>query len=239
MPSLHVLSTNAVERVLHDCIPEYERDAGVNVSVAFGATGDLRRKIESGARADVTVLAREALDALAQRGSIVADKRVALARSGIAVAVRAGQPKPAIDTPEAFKRSLAGARSVAHSKTGASGIYFVQLIKRLGMTQELKGRLIAVEGKSAGEAVAAGAAELGIQQLSELLAVPGIEIAGFLPGDLQKFTLFEAAVLSCATDKHAASALLHFLASAFPPLLQRHGLEPPILSARSCDERIG
>jgi molybdate transport system substrate-binding protein len=226
MTNIHILSTNAVERVLLDCIPEYERQTGVKVTVAFGATADLRNDIERGTRGDVAILAAEALDHLEARASIIPGTRVALARSGIAVAVRAGETKPEIDTPEAFRRALAAARAVAHSKTGASGLYFVQLIERLGMTEQLKRRLVAVEGKSAGAAVAAGEAELGIQQLSELLPVHGIEIAGLLPGDLQKFTVFEAAVLSCASDKQAASALLHFFAAGFPPLLQRHGLEP-------------
>jgi molybdate transport system substrate-binding protein len=226
MHVIHILSTNAVQPVLLDCIPEYERQTGVKVTIAFGPTADLRQKIESDASGDVAILAAETLDRLTARGSIVRDTRLALARSGIAVAVRAGKPKPAIDTPEGFRRALVAARSVAHSKTGASGIYFVQLTKRLGMIEELKGRLVAVEGKSAGEAVAAGEAELGIQQLSELLPVSGIEIAGLLPGNLQKFTLFEAAALSCSGDKEAATALLQFFAATFPPLLQRHGLEP-------------
>ena len=90
MTNIHILSTNAVERVLLDCIPEYERQTGVKVTVAFGATADLRNEIERGARGDVAILATEALDHLEARGSIVAGTRVALARSGIAIAVRAG-----------------------------------------------------------------------------------------------------------------------------------------------------
>jgi molybdate transport system substrate-binding protein len=226
MTSLHILSTNAVERVLLDCVPEYERKRAVNVTIAFGATADLRQQIEGGARGDLAILASEALDRLAERDRLVAGSRVALARSGIAVAVRAGQPRPAIDTPEAFRRALVAARSVAHSKTGASGIYFVQLIVQLGMAEELKDKLVAVEGASAGAAVAAGKAELGIQQLSELLPVSGIEIAGLLPGELQKFTVFEAAALSCADAKEEATTLLQFFVEAFPSLLRRHGLEP-------------
>jgi molybdate transport system substrate-binding protein len=139
--------------------------------------------------------------------------------------VRAGHPKPVIDTPEAFTRALLAARSVAHSKRGAGGIYFAQLIERLGIAEKLRGRLVVVESKSTGEAVAAGEAELGIQQFSELLPVSGIDIIGSLPGDLQKLTVFEGAVLSCARDKEGATALLHHITTTSPPLLQRHGLE--------------
>jgi molybdate transport system substrate-binding protein len=213
-----------------ECIPDFERRTTLKVTCAFGATADLQKKIERDVPGDVAVLAQEALDNLAALGSIVAGTRVALARSGIVVATRAGQPKPAIDTPEAFRRALLSARSVAHSKTGASGIYFAQLIERLGIAGQMKGRLISTESRPVGEAVAAGEAELGIQQLSELMPVSGVEIAGPLPGNLQKFTVFAAAVLSPrAHEKQAAAALLAHIAATSPPLLDRYGLMPPPL----------
>jgi molybdate transport system substrate-binding protein len=224
MTIIHVFCSIAVERVMLECISSYERETGVRITVAFGTTADLRQEIERGARGDLAVLTREALDDLANRAIVIPSTRVGLARSGIAVAVRAGHPKPAIDTPAAFTHALLAARSVAHSKRGVGGIYFAQLIDQLGITAEMRGRLVVVDGKLTGEAVAAGEAELGIQQLSELLTVSGIDIVGSLPGDLQKLTVFEAAVLSCASDKEGATALLSHIAATSPALLQRHGL---------------
>lgn len=226
---MHVFCSTALQPVMVECIPDFERRTTLKVTCAFGATADLQKKIERDVPGDVAVLAQEALDNLAALGSIVAGTRVALARSGIVVATRAGQPKPAIDTPEAFRRALLSARSVAHSKTGASGIYFAQLIERLGIAGQMKGRLISTESRPVGEAVAAGEAELGIQQLSELMPVSGVEIAGPLPGNLQKFTVFAAAVLSRAHEKQAAAALLAHIAATSPPLLDRYGLMPPPL----------
>jgi molybdate transport system substrate-binding protein len=215
---MHVFCSTALQPVMLECIPDFERRTTLKVTCAFGATADLQTKIERDVPGDVAVLAQEALDNLAALGSIVVGTRVALARSGIVVATRAGQPKPAIDTPEAFRRALLSARSVAHSKTGVSGIYFAQLIERLGIAGQMKGRLISTESRPVGEAVAAGEAELGIQQLSELMPVSGVEIAGPLPGNLQKFYRIrggsavararEAGGLSapCAHRGHLASA---------------------------------
>jgi molybdate transport system substrate-binding protein len=150
---MHVFCSSALQPVMLECIPDFERRTTLKVTCAFGATAVLLKEIERDVPGDIAVLAQEALDNLAALGSIVAGTRVALARSGIAVATRAGQPKPAIDTPEAFRRALLSARSVAHSKTGASGIYFAQLIERLGIAGQMKGRLISTESKPVGEAV--------------------------------------------------------------------------------------
>jgi molybdate transport system substrate-binding protein len=224
---MDVLCSNGVKGLMLDCISAYEREIGAKPTIAFGSAADLLQQIARETRGDVAVLTDEAIDDLAQRDAIVHGSRIPLARSGIAVAVRQGAPKPVIDTPEAFRRALLAARSVAHSRTGASGIYFAQLIERLGIAAELKDRLIVPHGRSVADVVASGEAELGIQQASELLPVAGIDIAGPLPGALQKFTLFEAGVLSRAADKQAATALLQFIAATSPPLLKRHGLEPP------------
>jgi molybdate transport system substrate-binding protein len=224
---MDMLCSNGMKSLMLGCISAYEREIGAKPTIAFGSTADLLQQIAREARGDVAVLTDEAIHDLAQRDTIVLGSRITLARSGIAVAIRQGRPKPVIDTPEAFRRALLAARSVAHSRTGASGIYFAHLIERLGIAAELKDKLIVPDGTSVADAVASGEAELGVQQLSELLSVAGIDIAGPLPAALQKFTLFEAAVLSRAADKQAATALLQFIAATSPPLLNRHGLEPP------------
>jgi molybdate transport system substrate-binding protein len=226
MTRIDMLCSNGVKGLMLDCIAAYEGENRAKISITFGSAADLLQQIAREARGDFAVLTDEAIHDLAQRDTIVLGSRIPLARSGIAVAVRQGRPKPVIDTPEALRRALLAARSVAHSRTGVSGIYFAQLIERLGIAAELKDKLIVPDGRSVAHAVASGEAELGIQQLSELLPVAGIDIAGPLPADLQKFTLFEAAVLSRAADKQAATALLQFIAATSPPLVKRHGLEP-------------
>ena len=171
----------------------------------------------------------EAIDGLMQQGKVTAASRVDLARSGIGVAVRKGAPKPDISTPEAFKRALLAANKVCYSKVGASGIYSANvLIPRLGIAEEMKSRTIIPEpGTPVGVLVASGAADIGLQQISELMPVPGIEIVGPLPGDLQKLTVFSAGLCTGAKSPEAAKALAAFLAApAARPVMEKHGLEP-------------
>src|SRR4029078_1893779 len=226
MTAIYVLSSNAVQHPLLDCAGEYEQKTGTRVTFVFGATSDLRQKIDWEARGDVAVLTEEAMDALAQQDKIMGNTRMALARSPIAVAVRRGHPQPAIDTPENFKRALLGGQSVAYSRTGASGIYFAGLVERPGIAEQMKYILVAPERRSVADAVASGHAEIAIQQLSELLPAPGLEIVGPLPAELQKVTVFEAAGLACASESDAAAAFLAHLDASAPRLMHRHGLDP-------------
>ncbi len=158
---------------------------------------------------------------------MAAGSRVDLARSGIGIAVRKGAAKPDIASPEALKRALIAAKSVAHSKSGMSGIYFPTVLARLGIAEEMRPKIVMPDpGTPVGELVAKGDAELGVQQISELLPVAGVEVVGPLPPSLQKITTFTAGVLAAAKDPKGAAALVKFLASRSPPLLARMGLEP-------------
>ena len=132
-------------------------------------------------------------------------------------------------SPDALKSALLAARSVAHSKTGQSGIYFPSVLERLGIAKEMQAKLVVPQtGTPIGELVAAGEAEIGVQQISELLPVPGIEILGPLPAPLQKITTFSAGVLATANDPRAAKALVGFIAAASRPLLAAKGLESAV-----------
>jgi molybdate transport system substrate-binding protein len=224
---MEVLCTNGVKSVMLDLIPAFERERGVKIAVTWGSTQALLKDLESGARGDLAVLTDEAIDALMEHGKVNAGSRIDLARSGIGVAVRKGAKRPDIASPEALKRALLAAKAVAHSKTGLSGIYFPTVLARLGIADEMKGKIVIPEaGTPVGELVAKGEAELGIQQISELLPVAGVEIVGPLPQPLQKITTFSGGVLTAAKEPSLAAALLAFLSAESPRLLSAKGLEP-------------
>jgi len=225
--AMEILCTNGVKSVMVDLVPAFERTSGTKVMITWGATNSLLKDLEGGAGGDLAILTAEAIDDLISGGRVVAGSRVDLARSGIGVAVRKGAKRPDIASPEALKRALLAAKSVAHSKSGMSGIYFPTVLARLGIADAMKAKIVIPDpGTPIGEVVAKGDAEIGIQQISELLPVAGIEIVGPLPAALQKITTFSAGVLTAAKEPDVAAALLKFVASEAPRLLKQKGLEP-------------
>jgi molybdate transport system substrate-binding protein len=227
---MKVFCTNGLKSVLVELVPTFERTGAskptVRPTITWGATANLAKELEGGAIADLAVLTAEAIDELIKRGKI-AGGRIDLARSGIGVAVRRGAKKPDIGSPDALKRALLAANSVAHSKSGASGIYFPTVLARLGIAEAMQQKIVLPDaGTAVGEVVARGDAELGIQQISELLPVAGVEVVGPLPAELQKVTIFAAGVLVAAREPDAAKAFLTFVAEHSRPLLKSKGLEP-------------
>jgi molybdate transport system substrate-binding protein len=213
--------------VLLELVPEFERTTGSKVVVTWGSANGLLKELETGTGGDLAILTAEAIDGLIVRGKVIAGSRIDLARSGIGIAVRKGASKPDIASPEALKRALLAAKSVAHSKTGMSGIYFPTVLERLGIADEMKGKIVMPEpGTPVGEVVAKGEAEIGVQQISELLPIAGIDVVGPLPPTLQKITTFSAGLLAAAKEQEIAAALVKFLATRAPPLLAGKGLEP-------------
>ena len=224
---MKVLCTNGVKTLMLDLVPAFERSSGTKLAISWGSAAGLVKELETGAGGDLAILTAETIDDLVKRGKVVAGSRVDLARSGIGVAVRKGANKPDIGTPESLKKALLAAKSVAHSKTGMSGIYFPTVLARLGIAEEMKSKIVMPDpGTPVGEVVAKGAAEIGIQQISELLPVAGIEIVGPLPAALQKITTFSAGLLTTAKEPDAAKALVKFVAAEAPRLLKEKGLEP-------------
>src|SRR6476661_4459822 len=224
---MQILCTNGVKSVLFELIPSFERARDTKLAVTWGSTHALLKDLESGAGGDVAILTAEAIDDLIKQGKVKAGSRVDLARSGIGVAVRKGAKRPDIGSPEALKRALLAAKSVAHSKTGMSGIYFPTVLARLGIADVMKAKIVIPDpGTLIGEVVAKGDAEIGIQQISELLPVAGIENVGPLPAAVQKITTFSAGVLTAAKAPDVAAALLKFVAAESPRLLKQKGLEP-------------
>jgi molybdate transport system substrate-binding protein len=196
-----VLSTLAMKGVLETAAP--------GLRVQFHATQALLKAIAAGESADVVMLTDEGIAELARQGRTVSGSEMKLGSSGVGLAVRAGARKPDIGTVDALKKTLLGAESVAHSRMGASGIYFAALLERLGIAERLKKRVIVEKGPVAA-VVAGGGAAIGAQLLCELAPVPGIDIVGPLPDEVQNFTHFSAAVMRGGKE---AKAFLEFLRS--------------------------
>jgi len=216
-----VLSSLALKGVLERLRPAFERALGP-LELHFDATQAIVPRVGRGEPADLLILTREAMDELRASGAVT--QAWLLGSSGVGVAVRAGAPRPDISSVDALQRALLSARSVAHSKVGASGIYFSELLDRLGI--RLKKRIV-VEKGPVGIAVATGEAELGVQQLCELAPVPGIEIVGPLPEPVQKLTYFSAGIPAGAADAAGARALVELLrADAARAEMIQGGLQP-------------
>lgn len=188
----------------------------------FDATQAILPRVRRGEAADLLVLTAQAMEEL--RASGIVTRAWVLGSSGIGVAVRAGAPRPDIGSVEALKRALLCAQSVAHSKVGASGIYFSGLLERLDI--RLRKRVV-VEKGPVGSVVAAGEAELGVQQLCELAPVAGIDIIGPLPEPVQQLTCFSAGIPAAAAKPEAALALVELLrAEAGRAAMVQGGLQP-------------
>ena len=223
MASIAVLSSLALKGVLEEFRPSFGRSLGAPLELRFDATQAILAQRAAGLRADLLVLTAEAMQELDKAGEVTEVR--AIGSSGVGVAVRAGAPKPDIGSVEALKRALTAARSVAHSKVGASGIYFAELLKRLNITLQKR---IVVEKGPVGLAVASGEAEIGVQQLCELAPVRGIDIVGPLPAAVQKLTYFAAAIPAQAINPHGARKLMDLLRSdAARAAMIRSGIQLP------------
>src|ERR671916_1789219 len=207
-PGVEVMSTLALMGVLRELAPGYEQASGTGIAAAFAPTAALLERIGAGEAADVAILTAAAVDELARDGVLAPGGRVDLARSVVGVAVRAGAPKPDIGSATAFTRALLDARSLAYSRAGASGIFFAGLIRRLGIADEVNAKATVIPSGLAGELTARGEAEIAVQQVSELMEVPGIDIVGPLPAELDAVTVFSGALFVASPRKGAAMALL-------------------------------
>jgi molybdate transport system substrate-binding protein len=226
-----VLSAVPMQQVMEDVAPKFERATGHTLVLTFATLGEVVKRIQDGESADVVVIPRQGTDSLVKGGKAAAGQVTVIARSGIAVAVRRGAPKPDISSPDALKRALLAATSVAYSDPaagGASGAHFTKVIERLGIVDEMKPKtILAKPGDDTGVLVAHGQAELGVHQLQVLVSVPGIEIVGPLPGDLQDTIVFAAAILPGARSPEASKALVDFLRTPESAgVMKAKGMEP-------------
>ncbi len=223
---IKVLSTVAVKSVVEELGPQFERQTGHKLAVTYGVANTMKRQIEAGETFDVAIMTAPVADELIKQGRIVAATRTDMARGGIGIAVRTGTPKPDISSVEALKRALLAAESIAYSKEGWSGLYFAGLLERLGIAEAMKPKT-RYGAANVGEMVAGGEAQMGVQLINELLAVPGLELVGPLPAEVQNHVILTAGVGAQAGDPAAAEAFVRFVtAPAAAPLIRSKGLEP-------------
>ncbi len=223
---VRLLSTLALKGAVSSLAARYEAAGGARIDADFAPTLALLDRIRGGEGADVVILTREGLGELAAEGTVAATSSVDLARSFVGIAVRTGADRPDIATEAALRATLLAARSVAYSRLGASGIFFAQLIERLGIAPEINARAQIIPQGFTAERLVSGASDLAVQQLSELKQVAGVDIIGPIPRDLQTPAVFSAGRLATSRRVGQADALLKYLASPeIVPVLRECGLE--------------
>jgi molybdate transport system substrate-binding protein len=209
---ISVLSGGAMRRFMIEAVPLFEREHGTKVTIRFGPTRELKAEIEGGAVFDVGLLPRTAIDELVQAGKIAAGTPTDAVRSLVGLVVRAGAAKPDIGTVEALKSVLRQAKSISYSK-GPSGLYVAQLLQRLGLAREMQDKTVFAIGRPVAEVIANGEAELGMQQIIEILPVAGATLVGPLPSALENFVMYTAGFAPAAADRPAVRAFAGFLRS--------------------------
>ncbi|MEH2508375.1 molybdate transport system substrate-binding protein [Bradyrhizobium sp. AZCC 1578] len=225
--TVRMLSTLALKGAVQSLAGQYRAAGGARIDADFAPTLALLDRLRAGEAADVVILTREGLDEVAREGRVVTETCVDLARSFVGIAVKAGAAHPDIATEAALRAALLGARSVAYSRLGASGILFARLIEQLGIAAEVNARAQIIPQGFTAEKLVTGEADLAVQQISELKQVGGIEVVGAIPRDLQTPAVFSAGRMVASDKPDEADRLLRFLASpAVAPALRESGLEP-------------
>ena len=222
-----IFGTNAFRTVLRDCLPAFERAHGLKTVVDFGATNHTLARMRAGETADLIFATAGALSELAKESRVVSNTITILAIAGVGACVLAGKPWPDISTVEALKQTLLNAKSIAHSKAGQSGIHVARLIEQLGVADAVRNKLIIHPSGLVAERVVSGEVELGFQQISELMAVKGVDIIGPLPDAVQLKTIVAAGVGVGSAYAAQAQALIRELASpALNDAKRAAGLSP-------------
>jgi molybdate transport system substrate-binding protein len=229
---IKVTSAGAVRGLITQIIDDYSRQPGQKFDFTIGTTGQLRNIIATGQHADLIIVSTPLMEELEKTGKLTPGSRADLGRVGIGVAIREGAAVPDVSTPDAFKKALVDARSVAYTdpaEGGTSGIYFNGLSERLGIADIIKKKAILTKGgREAAIEVAEGRAEMAIVFISETVPVKGIKLAGPLPGPLQDYSVYAAAIPKASTEPAAARAFIAALTSAaMAPRWSANGFEPP------------
>jgi molybdate transport system substrate-binding protein len=227
---VHVMISGGLAAAYNALVPEFEKATGNKVVTSYGpsmgtTTNAIPTRLDRGEPADVLILVGYALDDLVKKGK--AANRVDLVNSKIGVAVKSGAPQPDISSSDAVKRALLAAKTVAYSDS-ASGVYIsTEMFDKLGIANEMKDKARKIPATPVAEIVAKGEAEIGMQQISELKAVSGVDIVGPLPDSLQKVTVFSAGIATGSKEPEAGKALIKFLGSpAARKTIVDSGLEP-------------
>jgi molybdate transport system substrate-binding protein len=225
-----VLTSVALKSVLDELSPVFEKKTGDKLTIDYGLAAEQKKRILAGERADLIILTRSMMEDLAKQNKLAAGDLVNIAGTPVAVAARAGAPKPDIGTVDAFKQALLSARSIVYAdpaRGGLSGIVAARAIEHLGITEQMKAKTILVPGAQSADVVAKGEAKLGIGQASEIVPVTGAELVGPLPGDLGTMTLFTGGIGAESQSVPAVKALIEFLTGPeAAPSLKAKGFQP-------------
>ena len=229
---INAFISTALKTVTDEVIPPFERAGGHTVRAFFAPPGALLKHFEAGEPADIFLTGREAIDQLIGEGKIVPG-RVDLATTGIGICVRKGAPKPDVSTPDAFKRAMLAAKTVGYaSPAGGSivGPHIQKIFQKLGIAEQMAPKSKLSAGGPNGRVsvlVASGEAEIGLQQVTELMSNPDVEVIGMLPGDLQQITMYSAGITTSARQPDAARALIQaFTTPTAKPIFKAKGLDP-------------
>lgn len=222
---MRVLSSLAIKEAYLELVPAFQDKARFQVQTDWQGGVEIMKRVKAGETADAVIASQKALEELKALGKVQAV--IDLATSYVAVAVRKGARRPDIGSAEAVKRALLAAKSIAYS-SGPSGAYLVELFRKWGVAEELEPKITQTPpGTAVGPLVARGEAEIGFQQMSELLPVPGIDIVGPLPAEIQVVTVFSGGVHVAAKEGDAARAWLDFIRSPqSAAVLRKHGMDP-------------
>jgi molybdate transport system substrate-binding protein len=228
---IKILTTGAMKEVVFAIVPAFEKETGNKAIVSNDTAGVLARRIEGGEAFDLAVLTPGAIKDLAAKGKFAPGAAATVARIGVGVVVKAGAPLPDIATVEAFKKTLLAAKSVAYidpAAGGSSGIYVAGLLDKLGIAAAIKPKAKLKDGGHVADLVASGDAEIGLHQISEILAVKGVTLVGPLPAEIQNYTTYAAAVGAQAQHPDAAQTLIKLLTGpGADAVLKEHGMERP------------
>ncbi|HYC16469.1 MAG TPA: substrate-binding domain-containing protein [Pseudolabrys sp.] len=226
MADLKILSTHAIQDVLHELGPAFEHASGASLTIDYDPANALKRRIDEGEAFDIAIVTRPAIDALSTQGKIRRETCTDIGRSGLGVAARKGGPPVDVSTVDAFRKALLAAGSVARSKEGTSGSYFETLLTRLGIAEAMRGKIVLGGSGRIAELVVRGQADLAVQQIPELLPVTGADFAGPLPDELQLYTVFSAGVAAACKAGDVAVAFIDSLTTpAAAAVFKAKGLE--------------
>ena len=224
---IKVFCTNGVRAVVDELIPQFERTTGNKVTLQFEPSTQLRKRVDAGEPFDLVVMTTALVDEEIKAGTLSADSRTFIAKSGLGVSIRSGAKKPNIATVDSFTRALLNAESITFAQQGASAQPFEVLVAKLGVTSQLRPKYsLRNTASEVGEAVASGIVELGIAPVSEILPVRGVDLVGPFPKEVQSYVEMTGAVSVAAKEKDEAKKLLAFLvAPGNVPVFKMKGME--------------
>src|SRR6516164_3026119 len=225
---IKVLSSVALTSALNQIAPNFEQATGNKLNIGYSLIADIKKRMLDGETADVIILARPVMDELDKQEKFTSGSITNIAGTPVALAIRAGTPKP--DISNTLKSTLLAAKSIAYAdpaKGGAAGVYFARVVDRLGIADQLKSKTILVPGAQAPELVAKGEAEIGVAQTSEIVPVAGAQVLGPLPGEFASTTLFTAAIGTTTKVPEAAKSFIQFLSGPVArPVFSAKGFQP-------------